>query len=102
MCGPHRHKSELTCYVLVARRDPLLCFYHDGYMTLQHYAYTPPHVSHPSPLLGGMHGRSGTGTGIGTVTTSRQDDIVWSFDEVCACVRVVVGWGVFAVLNVVV
>ena len=28
----HGRKFDLRCFCLVARTDPLLCFYHDGYI----------------------------------------------------------------------
>lgn len=34
----------MRCFVLVARLEPVLCFYHDGYLTFDHQPYVRPHL----------------------------------------------------------
>jgi len=65
-----RHKFDLRTYVLVARTDPLLCFYHDGYALLQSRRYSPPRPrTEPPPAA--------------TCGPSTREHVVWSFDQVC-------------------
>ena len=44
---PCRRRFQLHVFVLVARVNPLLCFYHDGFLTLDDKMYAPPWAGLP-------------------------------------------------------
>jgi tubulin polyglutamylase TTLL5 len=77
----HRHKFDIRVYLLIASVDPLVCFYHDGYLRVNAEPYDPSntansfahitnfHVAVKHPDYDPTHDRVGT------------MDVRWSFTD---------------------
>ena len=77
---------HISAFVLVARTEPFLCFYHDGYVELKQQQ--APHASH-APVMADLAQHGGGGlhaAGVAEQSTSGESSrerLIWTFDQVC-------------------
>jgi hypothetical protein len=75
---------QMRVFVLVARRWPLLCFYHDGYACVAARAAPVATLHNHKVLTRTQHDQGDTLNGSGCTQSSYQpnSDLIWTFEQV--------------------